>query len=98
MLAIQPQQKYFTKIVTLPNGLKAFVVFELVEHNGQIIAKAISGKIIDKAVPTEEKLCLPCSKVSNIVTSIVSPFFANLEILTRDLSFITCAQTRAPNL
>ena len=44
MLAIQTQPKYIKRTVQLPNGSWALVVFELVEINGKITAKAVCGR------------------------------------------------------
>ena len=97
MLAIQKQQKYFQKAVQLPNGEWALLVFELVERNGQIIAKAVSGKILGEEIVTEEILCLPCVK-SPVEFIPIKSVFSNIVLnFVKDFSFMTCLVTRAPN-
>ena len=99
MLSIQTQPKYIEKEVQLPNGNWALVVFELVEVNGKIIAKAVSGRLITKAttIGKDECLALPaCFEIQNI-EPIVSPFFSEIKLLLKDLSFITSQPARAPN-
>ncbi|MFH1626731.1 MAG: hypothetical protein ABH971_01320 [bacterium] len=99
MLAIQKQSKFIEKIIQLPNGSQVLVVFELIELNGKIIAKAICGKIIEKnIILKEEVLFLPIYFERENFKPIISPFFANVLILVKDLSFITCQPTRAPNV
>lgn len=97
MLAIQKQPKYLEKAVQLPNGAWALVVFELVEENGHIIARAVSGKILNEKIVKEKVLCLPVVKsptefipVKSIFSNIVSNFF-------RDFSFVMSQPTRAPS-
>lgn len=99
MLALQKQKQYIQKAVQLPNGEWALVVFELVERNGHIIAKAVSGKMLgDIQAEKEEVLCLPCVKTPADflpVKSIFSDFVSNF---SRDFSFIMSQPTRAPSL
>lgn len=109
MLALQKQSKFIKKTITLPDGSLALVVFELTEVNGKIIAKAVCGKILGQAtkngVPSrgkiysqEEILALPVYFESELVEPVVSPFFADVVDLIRDLSFIVSQPSRAPNL
>ena len=92
--------KYIEKEIQLPNGKWALVVFELVEVNGKTIAKAVSGRIIDKKVTLEkeEVLSLPGYFDRQNIEPIQSPFFAEIEIILKDLSFIVTQPARAPNL
>jgi hypothetical protein len=63
MLVIQKRNKYIEKAVQLPNGEWALVVFELIEKDGKIIARAVSGKrLSDIEAEQGETLCLPCVK------------------------------------
>jgi len=99
MLSIQKQPRYIERKIQLPNGSWALVVFELLEVNGKIIAKAIGAKFIDESVVLgkEEILALPvCCETQNILP-LVSPFFAEVEFILKDLSFVVTQPARAPN-
>ena len=98
MLALQTQPKYIRKAVQLPNGSWALVVFELVEVNGKTIAKAISGKILgEKCFDQETILTLPAYFERESIEPIVSPFFAEVKNILKDLSFVVSQPARAPN-
>ena len=98
MLALQTQSKYIKRRVTLPDGSLALVVFELVEINGKIVAKAICGKLIQENIITDEEvLALPVYFETETFKPIVSPFFADTIDLIKDLSFVTSQPARAPN-
>ena len=109
MLAIQKQsaccamlgagkQKFIKKTIQLPNGSWALVVFELIEVNGKIVAKAVCGKIIGEAIVSQEEvLALPIYFEKQNFLPITSPFFANVLNLIKDLSFVISQPTRAPN-
>jgi hypothetical protein len=97
MLALQTQQKYIRKAVQLPNGSWALVVFELVEINGKIIAKAISGKIVgEKCFDEEVILALPAYFERENIEPVVSPFFSEVQKILKDLSFVVSQPARAP--
>ena len=97
MLAIQKQPKYIQKAVQLPNGAWALVVFELVERDGQIVARAVSGKLLGEQITKEEVLCLPCVKTPADFLPIKS-FFSNVvSNFSKDFSFIMSQPTRAPS-
>ena len=98
MLAIQKQPKYIQKAVQLPNGTWALVVFELIERDGHIIAKAVSGQILgDTKIQKEKILCLPCIK-SPVEFIPLKTVFSNLvSNFSRDYSFVMSQPTRAPN-
>ena len=109
MLALQKQSKFIKKTITLPNGSLAVVVFELIEINGKITARAVCGKLIEETtkngVPSrgkiysqEEILALPVYFDIETIEPVVSPFFANILSLVKDLSFVVAQPTRAPNL
>ena len=100
MLSIQTQPKYIEKEIQLPNGKWVLVVFELVELNGKTIARAVSGKIIEKAVALEKEeiLSLPVYFDRQTVEPVVSPFFSEIETILKDLSFVITQPARAPNL
>jgi hypothetical protein len=101
MLSLQKQSKFIKKTITLPNGSLALVVFELTEVNGKIIAKAVCGKILgqeNSSVECSEVLALPVYFESKSVEPIVSPFFADVINLVKDLSFVVSQPSRAPNL
>jgi hypothetical protein len=98
MLAIQKQSKYINRRIQLPNGYWADVVFELVDVNGKIVAKAISGKIIGQnIVVNDEVLSLPVYFERETFKPIISPFFSETEVLIKDLCFVVTQPTRAPN-
>ena len=98
MLSLQTQPKHIQKAVQLPNGAWAMVIFELIERNGQIVARAVSGKMLgDIQAEPAEILCLPCVKtptdflpIKSIFSDLVSNFF-------KDFSFIMSQPTRAPS-
>jgi hypothetical protein len=98
MLAVQKQQKYIRKAVQLPNGAWALVVFELIEQNGQIIAKAVSGKLLeDTKIEKEDVLCLP--GIKSPAEFVPIRYFTSevLESFLKDFSFVMSQPTRAPN-
>jgi len=98
MLAIQKQQKFIKKTIQLPNGSWALVVFELLEVNGKIVAKAVCGKIIEENIISQEEiLALPVYFEKQNFLPITSPFFADIQELIKDLSFVTSQPTRAPS-
>lgn len=97
MLAIQKQQKYIQKAVQLPNGAWALVVFELVEQNGKIIARAVSGKLLNKEIKKEEVLCLPSVKSPINFVPVKSIFSDLLSAFSKDFSFVMSQPTRAPS-
>jgi len=100
MLSIQTQPKYIKRAVQLPNGSWALVVFELIEVNGKVTAKAVCGKILgESSVSCEEViLSLPAHIDIETVEPIVSPFFSKIENILKDLSFVVSQPSRAPNL
>jgi hypothetical protein len=100
MLAIQKQPKYIQKAVQLPNGAWALVVFELVERDGQIVARAVSGKLLGdhaEQIIKEDILCLPCVKTPSDFLPIKSIFSDLVSNFSKDFSFIMSQPTRAPS-
>ncbi len=98
MLALQKQSKFIKKTITLPNGSLALVVFELIEINGKITARAVCGKLIEEnTISQGEILALPVYFDIETVKPIVSPFFADILGLVKDLSFVISQPSRAPN-
>jgi len=98
MLAIQKQSKFIKKTIQLPNGSWALVVFELVEVNGKTIAKAVYGKIIEENIISQEEIiALPVYFEKQNFLPITSPFFADVQNLIKDLSFVISQPSRAPN-
>ncbi|MFH1455186.1 MAG: hypothetical protein ABIF22_02615 [bacterium] len=110
MLAIQKQpacrdcvcgagrSKFIKKAIQLPNGSWAIVVFELIEANGKIVAKAVCGKIIEKNIPSQEEIiALPINFEKENFIPIKSPFFADVVNILKDLSFVISQPARAPN-
>jgi hypothetical protein len=98
MLAVQKQSKFIEKAVKLPNGAWALVVFELVEENGHIIARAVSGKILNEKIVKKETLCLPCVKSPVEFLPIKSIFSEFVSTFSKDFSFVMSQPTRAPSL
>lgn len=99
MLTVQKQPKYIQKAVQLPNGAWAMVVFELIERDGHIVARAVSGKLLEVVkVEQETVLCLPCIKSPAEFVSIKSTFTDLVSTFSKDYSFMSCLVTRAPNL
>ena len=96
MLSVQKQPKYVTKTLQLPNGQWATVLFELVEQQGKIIAKAISAELIEQSIASVEVVALPTFSVKQTIEVIVSPFFSSIESVLKDLSFVISQPTRAP--
>ena len=98
MLSLQKQSKFIRKTIQLPNGSWALVVFELIEVNGKILAKAICGKLIQENIVTQEEiLALPVFFEKETFKPIVSPFFADFFNVVKDLSFVVTQPTRAPS-
>jgi hypothetical protein len=98
MLAIQKQQKYIQKAIQLPNGEWALVLFELVERNGQIVARAVSGKLLsDIDTNKEEVICLPCTESPAEFIPIKSIFSNLVSNFSKDFSFVMSQPTRAPS-
>ena len=74
------------------------VVFELIEVNGKVTAKAVCGKILgNPSVKCDEVIALPIYFESESIAPVVSPFFAKIENLLKDLSFVVSQPSRAPN-
>ncbi len=96
MLAIQKQKQFIEREVQLPNGSWAVVVFELIEKNGKVTAKAISLKAIEQKVEKSEIIALPVYVESQNIAPVVSPYFAEIKTLLKDLSFVISQPTRAP--
>lgn len=98
MLTLKKQPQYIQKTIVLPNGAKALVVFELVETNGKVKAKAVFWKALEQTVSQKEEIiALPVYFERNLVEPIVSPFFSEVKEILKNLSFITAQPTRAPN-
>lgn len=100
MLALQKQPKYIQKTVQLPNGAWALVIFELIEVNGKITAKAVCGKILGNSNPIEnsEVLALPVYFERESIEPVVSPFFSEIKEVLKDLAFIVSQPIRAPSI
>ena len=82
----------------LPTGELALVVFELIEINGKVIAKAVYGEILHSSVPAQETMvALPVYFERQNIVPVVSPFFSYVSKLVKDFSFVTSQSTRAPN-
>jgi hypothetical protein len=98
MLAIQKQPKYFSRMMTMPNGVEALVVFELIERNGHLVAKAIYAEAVDTStIPEEKVFALP--GIKSPVEFVPIQFFPAdvIHSFLKDFSFITSQQTRAPS-
>jgi hypothetical protein len=105
MLAIQRQlarhsggPKYFSKVMTMPNGVEALVYFEIIERNGHLIAKAIYAEAIDASTIPEQKVCaLGGACIVSTVTPVKSYFQSVLTPYFKDFSFVMSQPTRAPS-
>jgi hypothetical protein len=97
MLVLQKQAKYIEKAVQMPNGLWVLLVFELVEQNGKIIARAISGKVINQEISKEEALYLPSVKSPAEFIPVRSTIYSLQSTFDRDFSFVMSQPTRAPS-
>ena len=97
MLAIQKQPKYLRKTVRLPDGSLALVVFELIEINGKITAKAVYGKVLDNPIAKEEILSLPVYFEKINIKPVISPYFAEIQNLFKSFAFVKSQPTRAPD-
>lgn len=98
MLSIQKQPKFLRKTMRLPDGQLALVVFELIEVNGKVTAKAVYGEILQGTVAsTEQVIALPVYFERQHIVPLVSPFFSYVSNLVKDFSFVTSQSTRAPN-
>lgn len=98
MLSLQKQPKYFEKMVRLPNGSLAVVVFEIVEVGGSLKARAVCGKLVGEE-NTEEKIYALPTHIENIpIIPLLHPLFSYNFLTQRDLSFFSSQVTRAPNL
>ena len=100
MLSLQTQSKYIKKQVRLPDGSLALVVFELLNVNGKITAKAVYGEILNQAQKGEnfEVIALPVYFERSSIKPLVSPFFSDIKDVLKDLSFVISQPSRAPSL
>jgi len=101
MLSLVKQSKYIKKQVRLPDGSLALVVFELVNIDGKVVAKAVYGQILDSAQSTvgqQNIVALPVYFERILVKPIVSPFFSYVSEIIKDLSFVVSQPSRAPNI
>ena len=97
MLSVQKQPKYFEKMVRLPNGTLAMVVFEIVEVNGRLKARAVCGKLISQTAPIEKIYALPTHVEKIPIIPLRHPLFSYNFVIQKDLSFFFSQITRAPN-
>lgn len=103
MLSVQKQQicvnrqKYFEKIIRLPNGFLAAVVFEIVEVEGQLKARVIQGRILEQGVASNKIYALP-THIDNLpIIPLKRPLFSYNFLAQKDFSFFSSQNTRAPN-
>jgi hypothetical protein len=96
MLAIQKQRQFIERTMQLPNGVWAVVVFELLESNGKVTAKAISAEIIEQKVEQSEIIALPVFSLIEKITPVISPYFSEIKSFAKDFSFVISQPTRAP--
>ncbi len=98
MLALRNQAKYFSKVVTLPNGKQALVYFEIVNRGGQLVARAVHAEaILAESLAQEKVLALPTVSISSHIAPVKSFFQAVLTPYFKDLSFVLAQPTRAPS-
>lgn len=81
----------------LPNGVWAVVVFELIESNGKVIAKAVSAKAIEQHIEQAEIIALPVYTERQTIAPVVSPYFSEIQSFVKDFSFVVSQPTRAPS-
>jgi transcription elongation factor len=94
MLAIQKRNKYFSRVMTMPNGVEAVVYFELIERNGQVVAKAIYAEAI---ISQAEIIALPTISISSHIAPVKSFFTSFISPYFKDFSFVMSQPTRAPS-
>jgi hypothetical protein len=98
MLAIQKSPKYFSRMMTMPNGVPALVVFELIERNGHLVAKAVYAEAVDTStIPEEKVFALPGVKSPVEFIPIKSVFYHQVSDFLKDFSFVKSQRTRAPS-
>ena len=98
MLAIQKQPKYFSRFMSMPNGTQAWVVFELIERNGHLVAKAIYAEAVNtSSIPEEKVYALP--GIKSPVEFVPVQFFPGevSHSFLKDYSFVLSQPTRAPS-
>ncbi|MGB8816196.1 MAG: hypothetical protein WCC74_03145 [Minisyncoccia bacterium] len=98
MLSIQRQIKYFSRVMTMPNGLSALVYFELIERNGNLIAKAVRFEEIQSEIQKYEIIALPVFHESFSFKPLIKSPFSYLTFFAKDLLFFTSQRTRAPSI
>jgi len=98
MLAVQKQNKYFSKVMKMPNGKPALVFFELVERNGRFIAKALYFREISKEIQKDKLVALPIFHESFSIKPLIKSPFSYLTFFAKDLQFFTSQKTRAPSI
>jgi len=98
MLAVQKQPKYLSKVITMSNGTDALVIFELIERNGHIIARAVYAETIKaSSIPEQEVFMLPGDLSSATVIPTKSYFSTYVSPFFKDFTFLTSQLTRAPS-
>ena len=98
MLAVQKQIKYFSRIMTRPDGSQVLVVFELIERNEHLVARAVYAEALDAdTVPEQKVYALPGVKSPTEFVLVKSIFGHFVSIFSKDFSFMTCSIARAPN-
>lgn len=97
MLSLQKQPRYFEKMVRLPNGSLAMVVFEIVEVNGSLKARAVCGKLVGQENTEQKIYALPTHIESIAIIPLKQPLFSYNFLAQKDLSFFSSQITRAPN-
>ena len=97
MLAIQKQNKRFSKVMMMPNGKPALVFFELVEREGHLIAKALYFEELKPELQKTKVVALPVFHESYSIKPLIKSPFSYLTFFAKDLQFFTSQKTRAPS-
>jgi hypothetical protein len=97
MLAVQKQNKHFSRVMIMPNGKPALVFFELVERNGHLIAKALYFQEIPKKLQKNKIIALPVFHEHFSIKPLIKSPFSYISYFAKDLQFFTSQKTRAPS-
>ncbi len=97
-LSYRGEAKYFTRVMTLPNGVEAIVYFEVVLRDGHYVAKAVHAEPINSSTIASEAVLAIAGAVSRSFVTPVKSYFAYLSpFILKDFAFVTSQPTRAPS-
>ncbi len=90
--------KYFTRIMTLPNGVEAIVYFEVVLRDGHYVARAVHAEPINSSTIATDAVLAIAGAISRSIITPVKSYFTYLSPFTlKDFTFVTSQPTRAPS-